>query len=68
MLCFSKIEFKCPYCKKQYDDRNDSYLDKCNNNKCGYTKIKCSCGETFGMTYNYMSDAVAFEIVSQKDL
>ena len=67
MLCFSKIDFKCPYCKKEYDDRDDLYLDKCNRNKCGWTKIKCSCSKRFGMTYNYKSDAVAFEIISKAE-
>ena len=62
ILCFSNIEFNCPYCKKGYNDCDDKYVDKCNKNKGGYTKIKCSCGKIFGMTYNYKGDAVSFEL------
>ena len=37
--------FKCPNCEKQYNDRDDKYLDRCQNNKSGITKIKCECGK-----------------------
>jgi transposase-like protein len=57
---FAKIDFKCPNCNKQYNDQNDKYLNRCQNNKSGYTKIKCKCGKPFFMTYNYMGDAVSF--------
>lgn len=59
---FAKVDFKCPYCKKEYDDSNDFYLNRCNKNKKGYTKIKCSCGEIFGFTYNHTGDAVGFSL------
>jgi len=37
---FAKTDFKCPNCKKQYIDRDDKYLEKCERNKSGCTKIK----------------------------
>ena len=57
---FAKTDFKCPRCKKQYNDRDDKYRNRCENNKNGITKIKCECGKPFFMTYNYMGDAVSF--------
>ena len=56
----AKNDFKCPNCKKQYNDTNDKYLNRCQKNKSGHTKIKCECGKPFYMTYNYMGDAVSF--------
>lgn len=62
IICFAKIDFKCPHCKKEYDDRDDKYVDRCNKNKSGYTKIKCQCGKRFGMTYNITGQAVSYEL------
>ena len=59
---FANIRFNCPHCKKKYDDENDEYLKKCENNKSYCTTIKCDCGEKFGMTYNIMGNAVSFKI------
>ena len=61
-ICLSGTDFKCPYCGKEYSDIDDKYLDRCNKNKSGTTKIKCDCKESFGMTYNYMGDAVSFKL------
>ena len=52
--------FACPKCKKVYSDSEDKYLNRCNKNKNGCTKIKCDCGQSFYMTYNYKGDAVSF--------
>jgi len=60
-LDFSRIDFKCPFCVKIYWDDSNKYLNRCNKNKSGFTKIKCSCGQIFGMTYNYKSEAVGFK-------
>ena len=60
----AETNFKCPYCGKDYNDDNDEYLDRCNKNLSSYTKIKCTCGERFGMTYNYMSDAGGFKLTN----
>jgi len=61
-ISYDKIDFKCPHCNKEYLDSDDKYVNRCNDNKCGYTKIKCSCSETFGMTYDYMGQAVGFDL------
>ncbi len=61
-ICFSNIEFKCPHCKTDYDDRDDFYYNRFNKNKCGYTKVKCSCGERFGVTSDMKGDLVGFEL------
>lgn len=62
IICMSKIDFQCPHCRKQYSDSDEKYLNRCNANKSGYTKIKCTCGKSFGMTYNIKSDAVGFPL------
>jgi transposase-like protein len=60
-ISFAKIDFHCPHCKEQYSDDEDKYLDRCNANRSGWTKIKCKgCKRTFGMTYDMMGDAVGF--------
>ena len=59
---FARIGFSCPYCGKVYSDSDDKYLNRCNKNKSGYTKIRCECGQTFGMTYNIMSEAIGFKL------
>lgn len=61
-LDIANIGFKCPNCDKKYSDIKGIYLDKCNANKSGYTKIKCSCGNKFGMTYNFLGNAVSFSL------
>ena len=58
---FANTDFKCPYCKKQYSDINDKYVNRLNKNKKGYTSIKCSCGHKFKMTYDIFCDAVSFK-------
>jgi len=62
IICFAGIDFNCPFCNKEYSDIDDKYVDRCNKNKSMITKIKCSCGERFGMTYNYMGNAVSFKL------
>ena len=61
-ICFAKIEFSCPYCKAIYFDANETMLDRINKNKCGYTKVKCKCGERFGLTGDYSGDFVTFKL------
>ena len=60
ILCMANIDFACPKCKKVYSDGEDKYLNRCNKNQNGYAKIKCDCGQSFCMTYNYKGDAVSF--------
>lgn len=64
-ISFLKTKFKCPHCKKKYDDSENVYLEKCNKNKSGYTKIKCKCEMRFGMTYDYTGNAVSFKITNK---
>jgi hypothetical protein len=61
-ICMSAIDFIYPYCHKKYSDSDEKYLRKFNFNVSGYTKIKCSCGERFGMTYDIKGDAVGFKL------
>lgn len=60
IVCLARIEFTCPHCGKLYSDSDEKYLNRCNNNKYGSTKIKCECGKWFGMTYSYQGDAISF--------
>ncbi len=59
-LDFAKIDFKCQHCDKKYSDIDDKYLNRCNKNKNGITRINCECGKPFFMTYDYCGDAVSF--------
>ena len=62
VICLSKIDFKCPHCEKEHDDRDDKYLNKCNKNKSGITIITCDgCKRKFGMTYDITGQAVSFD-------
>lgn len=61
-LDFANTVFTCPHCNKQYDDADDKYINRCNKNKKIYTTIKCSCGNKFGMTYDYMGDTHGFKL------
>lgn len=61
-ICLAKTDFTCPHCGKVYFDSDDKYLNRCNKNKYGYTKIRCECGHTFAMTYNFMSETIGFKI------
>ena len=58
-LDFARTDFKCPHCNKKYNDVDDKYLIRCENNKSGMTKINCECSKSFMMTYDYKSDAVS---------
>jgi predicted RNA-binding Zn-ribbon protein involved in translation (DUF1610 family) len=60
-LKISKVDFNCPKCGKEYSDEDDKYLNRCEKNKNFRTNIKCKCGNSFYMTYNYMGNAVSFE-------
>lgn len=59
---FANIDFKCPHCEMQYSDTNDMYLNRCNRNHDFTTKIRCTCGKTFGMTYDMFGDATSFKL------
>ena len=53
IICFANVDFKCPYCNKEYNDSNDFYYDRMMKNKSHITKIKCECGKSFGLTGSF---------------
>jgi len=55
-VCLSKTSFFCPYCKKEYNDYDEVYYNKCNNNLRGYALVKCRCGKRFYVSYNYKNE------------
>lgn len=57
---FSDINFICPHCQKPYIDDNDLYLNRCKKNKRWTTRVNCTCGKSFYMTYDYRGDAYSF--------
>ena len=61
-ISFAKIDFYCPHCNQHYADTDDKYLDRCNRNKNGYTRVKCKCKKSFGMTYDITGKAVGFKL------
>ena len=61
-LNIAKTEFECPYCCHQHTDIDDKYLNRINKSKSGIAIVICKgCFSKFGMTYNYMGDAVSFK-------
>jgi len=60
-ISFAKIDFICSYCGKDYSDDKDIYVNRCNKNKNGCTRISCSCGNKFYMTYDMTGKAVSFK-------
>jgi transposase-like protein len=61
-LDFSNTTYKCPYCKKEYNDDNEKYLKRLNKNKFFKTIINCTCNKNFYMTYDIQSDAIGFNL------
>ncbi len=61
-LDLANLEFECPYCNKIHNDYDEKLNNKMDKNKCGYTKIKCDCGEKIGVSVNMMGDMVGFKL------
>lgn len=61
-ISISKTNFFCPYCLKEYDDSNDKYLKRINKNINSTTKIKCECGNKFGLTAGYNNTMLTFKL------
>ena len=60
---FANVNFECPHCGEKYSDEDDKYLERCNNNKNGITRLNCrKCTTRFGMTYDIKGDAVGFDL------
>ena len=57
---FANTVFYCPTCQKTYNDDFGIYEERCKKNKSFDTKINCSCGKSFYMSYNYKGDAITF--------
>lgn len=58
---FANLNFKCPYCKKKYNDKDEKYYKKINKNKSTIAIIRCECKEVFFLTANYKGEYVAFK-------
>ena len=59
-MIISKLQFKCPHCKKLYSDDDYKYYDRANNNKNCSARLRCACGKIFYVTWDYMNHAVAY--------
>ena len=60
-ITYANVDFNCPHCHKQYSDKDEKYLNRCNKNKSTITKIKCDCGKKFNLTYDYMGQFQTFK-------
>lgn len=58
----AKIDFKCPFCEKEYNDSDEKYLDRINRNKQGFVTKTCICGERFGIACDMYGPMVSFEL------
>ncbi len=58
---YTKTEFNCPYCQKQYNDKELKYLDKCNKNKTWRTRISCECKEFFYLAIDYSGQPFTYK-------
>ena len=61
-VSISETSFLCPYCLKEYDDSDDKYLKILNKNKHGITRIKCRCGNKFGLIASYYNTLESFTL------
>ena len=67
-ISYANINFNCPNCGNIHSDEEDKYLDRCNKNKNGCTRVICErCGERFMMTYDMMGNAIGFEMNRTKN-
>ena len=66
-ICTSNIDFRCPYCEKEYSDTYEKYLNRINKNKLGITTMKCDCGKRFGIACDY-AGLVSFKLATKEEL
>jgi len=52
-LSFLPHEFNCPFCKKQFIDENEYYLNRCNNKRSGTIRVTCECKTCFYLSIDY---------------
>lgn len=63
-ISFAKITAPCPYCGHEFSDKDDKIVNACNKNKCGIVRKFCpGCCHRVGLTYNMMSELVAFKLI-----
>jgi len=62
ILCCSVTIFRCPYCSIEFHDDNEKYLKRINNNISMVTKVKCICGNHFGVTADIKGDLIGFKL------
>lgn len=61
-VSIASIAFECPFCKKHYKDVDDKYHNRVVNNSSYITKVKCDCGNRFGLTYDYKGEFASFKL------
>lgn len=62
-ISFAKVKAPCPYCFTDFDDSDDRYVNAMNKVKRGYITRTChTCANRVGLTYNMMSELVAFKL------
>jgi hypothetical protein len=47
IMCFDKVDFRCPHCDKKYNDADEKYYKRLEKSKKSHIEIKCSCGHWF---------------------
>jgi len=67
-ICTSNIDFKCPYCEKEYSDTYGKYLNRINKSKFGITTMKCDCGKRFGIDCWDYAGLVGFKLATKEEL
>lgn len=58
IVCIGDDSFHCPHCGKEYND--EKYTDRIDRNKCGYTRVYCSCGKPFNVTVDFAGEMRTF--------
>ena len=58
IICQGRVDFQCPYCQKKYNDADEKYYKRLQGKN--WIRIKCKCGEVFGLAVDYTGDIVSF--------
>lgn len=68
-ITMATVTAPCPHCGHLFDDGNDAIVNACNRNKSGITRRICKgCAARVGLTYNIMSELVAFSLDEKKNM
>lgn len=57
----ANINFKCPHCKKKYNDKDEKYYKRVDKNKSGITRVKCECKKIFYLAVDYKGEYATFK-------